>query len=161
MNTDRHSSCCFTGHRNIPDSQRRRLEEMLDDAVRARISQGYTVFCAGGAQGFDTMAAKAVIKYKKLNEKVRLHLYLPCQDQDKFWSRRAKAEYERIKQAADSVFYISRTYDRYCMMRRNRAMVDDSSCCIGYCTNSGGGSARTLSYALDKGLRVINLAQIM
>ena len=161
MGTDRHISCCFTGHRNIPEQDMRQLESLLDDAVRARISQGYTVFCAGGAQGFDAMAAKAVIKYKKQNEKIRLHLYLPCQDQDKFWSRRAKSEYEKIKQAADSVFYISQVYDRYCMMRRNHAMVDDSSCCIGYCTRSDGGSARTLSYALDKGLTVINLAQII
>lgn len=139
----------------------RRLESMLDDAVRARISQGYTVFCAGGAQGFDAMAAKTVIKYKNMGEKIQLHLYLPCPDQDKFWGRRAKAEYEKIKQAADSIFYISQSYDRYCMMRRNRAMVDNSACCIGYCTGPGGGSAYTLNYALDKGLTVINLALIM
>lgn len=158
---DRKNSCCFTGHRDIPRSARQELERRLDDAVRALISQGYTVFCAGGAMGFDTMAARAVLKYKKQGRRVQLHLYLPCPDQDKYWPRRARREYAEIKKNSDMVCYRSDKCAKYSFAVRNRALVDNSSVCVGYCTRTTGGSAYTMNYALDNGLKVINLARLI
>lgn len=45
----REITCCFTGHRNIPEETRGELEARLDKAVRALAEEGISRFCAGGA----------------------------------------------------------------------------------------------------------------
>ena len=48
---------------------------------------------------------------------------------------------------------IQHHYDRFCMMRRNRYMVDRSACIIAlYNGEPKGGTAQTLAYALRKKL---------
>ena len=77
--------CCFTGHRKMYMSDfevRSRLEELLD----VLISKGVIYYGCGGALGFDTIAAKCVIRARSKNPKVKLILVLPCKDQDKMWS---------------------------------------------------------------------------
>ena len=58
-------TCCFTGHRKIPLDQLESVTQRLRDAVIASIKDGYLYFGAGGALGFDTLAAKTVLNLKK------------------------------------------------------------------------------------------------
>ena len=44
------------------------------------------------------------------------------------------------------------------MARRNRALVDGSDYCVAYLTKNSGGTLYTCSYALKKGVELINLA---
>ena len=53
-------TCCFTGHRKIPPMQSVEIAERLKTELIKLIDQGYLFFGAGGALGFDTIAAKAV-----------------------------------------------------------------------------------------------------
>ena len=129
--------------------------------IEQKITEGYTVFCAGGALGFDTMAALAVLKLKDKHRKIKLHLYLPCRDQAKKWSSYDRGIYEYITEKSDKVVYISENYTPFCMMERNRALVDNSSVCIAYCTQTRGGTAYTVSYAMDNDVPVINIAHII
>ena len=46
----------------------------------------------------------------------------------------------------------------HAMLKRNRHLVDNSSVCICYLTESTGGTAYTVEYARKSGLTIVNLA---
>jgi hypothetical protein len=47
------------------------------------------------------------------------------------------------------------------MHKRNRHLVDNSSACIAYLTESKGGTAYTVDYAEKHGLTVFNIAELI
>ena len=151
-------TACFTGHRTIPFLQRRKIEKRTEEALIEAIKQGYQFFGAGGALGFDTLAAQTVLRLKKTYPQIKLILVLPCLSQTRGWRPEDIAEYERIKAAADKVVYTSQEYTRDCMFKRNRHLVDNSSLCIAYLTENTGGTAYTVDYARFKGLIIKNVA---
>ena len=153
-------TACFTGHRKIPPEQEENLAGRLETTIIKYINQGYCYFGAGGAMGFDTLAAKTVLKLKPTYPQIRLILVLPCVYQTKGWKESDIREYEDIKAKADKVVYISMEYYNGCMLKRNRHLVDNSSLCICYLTENKGGTAYTVSYAAKKGLEVVNIAQL-
>ena len=150
-------TCCFTGDRKIAPAQQMIVAERLRDIVEKLILGGFTDFLAGGALGFDTMAAQCVLSLKEKYPHIKLVLVLPCVTQTKDWSAEDILIYENIKQQADKVVYTSQEYTRGCMFKRNRYLVDHSSVCVAYLTGSNGGTAYTVAYAHQKGLNVINL----
>ena len=151
-------SCCFTGHRRIPRDKRDKIRGELKRVITGLITEGYTCFYAGGALGFDTLAALTVLELRKAYPNIRLILALPCKNQTKGWDVRDIAVYEYIRLRCDKYVYISETYTPDCMHKRNRYLVDSSSICICYLTYSRGGTAYTVSYTGQKGLKVINIA---
>lgn len=152
----KNQTCCFTGHRDCKDD--RKLRKRLKLAVTELITQrGVRYFCAGGALGFDTIAARCIIRLKRKYPHIRLILILPCPEQDRYWSDRDKAVYKDITDKADRVVYTSLRYTRGCMHRRNRCLVDNSAYCIAYCGKNAGGTYYTLNYAAARGLEIINL----
>lgn len=153
----REQTACFTGHRTIPPQQLEDLARQLRAAVEDAIGRGYRYFGAGGALGFDTLAARTVLELKKDHPQIRLILVLPCRSQAGRWSREQQQTYEAIKVQADKVVYTSQEYHRGCMHVRNRHLVDHSSLCISYLTRATGGTAYTVDYAMAQGLDVVNL----
>ena len=151
-------TCCFTGHRKIPTPDMPRLKLALEKAIIKKIEEGVLYFGAGGALGFDTLAAQTVIDLRGTYPDIKLILVLPCPDQDKFWSEQERAIYADIKEKADKITYVEPSYTRYCMHKRNRHLVDNSAHCICYLREPVGGTAYTVSYATKKGLDIINLA---
>ena len=149
--------CMFTGHRNIDRRHVNSLPGRIDALLESLIEEGYTEFRTGGAMGFDTIVALKILEKKRKYGFIRLHLYLPCHDQDKGWRADLKAAYAYVLKNADSVRYSSEVYNRGCMHKRNRDMVDGSGLCVAYCGKSTGGSAYTVEYAEKKGIRVINI----
>ena len=154
----RDKSCCFTGHRVIPQESYYRVLFLLRQNVENKIKEGYTDFYTGGALGFDTLAALTVLRLKMVYKNIKLHLVLPCISQADKWSSEDKRMYERIKEESDSVEYISFDYTPHCMNRRNRALVDKAGYCIAYCTQTSGGTTYTIGYAMDNGVEVENIA---
>ena len=161
MNNQKIEHVCFTGHRSIDPPRASLILPLLDQILRSLIRLGATQFYAGGALGFDTIAAIAVLKLKKDFPDVRLNLILPCKNQTKMWNDKDRAIYDSILQAADSVEFVCENYTSYCMHERNRRLVDSSQICIAYCEHSGGGSAYTMSYALKKEKEVLNIADLI
>ncbi len=152
-------ACFFTGHRAI-DSNNKQLISYLREEILDKINSGITVFIAGGALGFDTLAAEQVIDIREDYTKIRLCLYLPCTDQDADWCEADCARFEKIKEQADEIRYITqRGYIRGCMKKRNRAMVVDADCGIAYYVKKSSGTAQTIKMAQEKGIDVINIAQ--
>lgn len=156
---ERNNTCCFTGHRKIPASELDHIKQSLNKALTSLIEKGITCFCAGGALGFDTLAAQTVLSLKEKYPHIQLILVLPCVNQSKSWNDEDKAVYEAIKKQSDEVIYTSEHYFRGCMQVRNRALVDRSCVAVCYLTESTGGTAYTVKYAKKNGLKVINLVQ--
>ena len=154
----KNQTCCFTGHRKIPLDQLESVTQRLRDAVIATIKDGYLYFGAGGALGFDTLAAQTVLDLKKDYPQIKLILVLPCKTQTRGWKQEDIEEYNRIMKAADKVVYTSQDYYNGCMHKRNRHLVDNSSLCICYLNSNTGGTAYTVDYAKSVGCRVSNIA---
>lgn len=150
---------CFTGHRKIPPERMTSLARRLKTIIIDLIENGYQYFGAGGALGFDTLAAQTVIDLKTSYPHIKLILVLPCLSQADSWSSHDQEIYEHIKAAADKVVYTSLEYSKGCMHKRNRHLVDNSSACICYLTEKTGGTAYTVEYAKGKNLLVINAAE--
>lgn len=154
----RKRTCCFTGHRSIPPEERRELARRLEETILRLYRRGVRYFGAGGALGFDTLAAQAVLRLREECPGIKLILVLPCPSQTKGWKPEDAAEYERIKSQADKVVYTSQEYTQGCMYKRNRHLVDHSGVCVCYLTKDSGGTAYTVRYARTHGLEIINLA---
>lgn len=155
----REHTVCFTRHRKILPKQKATIARRLKNEIIKLVEKNYRYFGAGGALGFDTLAAQTVLELKTEHPDVKLILVLPCLSQTRGWSARDIEIYEEIKSKADQVVYTSQEYTRGCIHKRNRHLVDNSSVCICYLTESTGGTAYTVNYAKEKGLMTINVAE--
>ena len=155
----RGQTCCFTGHRHLPLGEREKIAGKLEDVIVALYQQGIRYYGAGGALGFDAIAARTVIRLRENCPGMKLILVLPCLTQTRGWRPEDVAEYERIKAQADKVVYTAQQYTRGCMHRRNRHLVDHSGVCVCYLNRDSGGTAYTVRYAKEKGLEIVNVIQ--
>lgn len=161
MDFEIEKTVCFTGHRHIDAESEGSVRLLVREALKIYIRRGYNTFIAGGAMGFDTIAAEEVIRLRSEGNAVRLILALPCRKQTEKWIDGEKViTYDRINGLADGIVYTSDCYFSGCMHTRNRFMVDNSSACIAYCKKSSGGSAYTCNYAEKKGLELVNLGAV-
>jgi len=159
--------CAFTGHRpadlpaggNLSHPEARRLLAQLGEVIMQLHGEGVRDFYCGGALGFDTWAAQVVLKLKKKDPSVRLHLVIPHWGQEASWSEADRLEYARILREADESHILALNYYRGCMQTRNRELVERAGILVAYCVKSEGGSAYTVKYAQKKGRRVILLGQ--
>lgn len=156
-NNEKSITCCFTGHRNI--SQNPFLYASVRMEIEKAYALGYRIFCAGGALGFDSVAALNVLALRENGySDIKLHLVLPYPDQHARWNRYDQHTFEEILKRADSVEYVSEHYTQWCMHARNRRLVDLSSYCICFLNEEGkSGTAYTVDYAQKKGLHTVNL----
>ncbi len=154
----RNETCCFTGHRQIPPGERAEIASRLERVISDLYQRGIRYYGAGGALGFDALAARTVIRLREKCPGMKLILVLPCLTQTRGWRSEDVTEYERIKAQADEVFYTAHQYTRGCMHKRNRHLVDNSSVCVCYLNRESGGTAYTVRYARKKGLEIVNLA---
>ncbi len=153
------NTVCFTGHRIIKNSEE--LQEKLLTVLETLIKDGAEDFYAGGAIGFDTLAAEAVIRLRKIYPHIRLNLVLPCSrdEQTKYWTAEQKEEYDRILSLADTAEYIADVYSTDCMKKRNARLTELADCFVCYYDKKRpvGGTVQTLRMAAKKGIKIINL----
>lgn len=150
-------TCAFTGHRNIKFEHRAGMPNLLSRAIGYAYDKGCRRFITGGALGFDTEAAREVIRFRISHPDVSLVLFLPCLDQDASWSLRQRDSYDYILSSADEVKYISECYDKTCMKRRNQAMAEECDIMIAYVGRERSGSSQTLRIAQTLGKESYNL----
>lgn len=150
-------TCAFTGHRIIKPEHRTAMPNLIARAIDYAYKKGCRRFITGGAIGFDTEAAREVIRFRLSHPDVTLMLFLPCLDQDVAWSVRQRDAYDYILSAADEVRYVSEIYDKSCMKRRNQAMAEECDLMIAYVGHSRSGSSQTLRLATSLGKETYNL----
>ena len=149
---------CFTGHRNIKKEQ---YHEKLHDTLEELINAGSDMFYAGGAAGFDTLAAQTVLELKVMYPWITLVLILPCspEEQSAMFPDFQRDVYYDILRSADRVELVSPHYTADCMKKRNQALIDRAEICV-CCYNEHlykSGTGQTVRMAEKKGITVINL----
>ena len=143
----------------MPNAQLSDVVERLVARIRALYEEGYRRFITGGAVGFDTIAARALLVLKREYADLHFTMMIPCADQDAKWTDAQKSEYARHKAQADEVVLLSPHYFDGCMQARNAAMVNESSAVIAYLTRPRSGTGHTVRLAQSAGARVFNLAE--
>ena len=131
----------------------------MDQALEKYYAEGKRCFLSGGALGFDTLAAQAVLRLRERHEDVSLVIAIPCRSQASRWSALDQQVYRELLSQADRAIYVSEEYYPGCMQKRNRYLVDHADTCLCYLRTCRGGTWNTVSYAYDQGLRIHNLAE--
>ena len=162
----RKNCCAFTGHRphkfpwryDETDERCMKLKDAIMEQIKYLIKLGVTDFLSGMAEGTDQWAAQAVLALREHNPSLKLHCILPCKGQADKWSPAAREQYFSILEQADSIVYVSRSYHKGCMLKRNRFMAEHASFLLAvYNGESRGGTAATVRYAGKLGLEQILL----
>ncbi len=158
---EKSKTVCFSGHREINDYEpKENIEKRLEAAVRKCILNGAEQFIAGGAIGFDTIAAEIVIRLRGEFPNIRLVLALPCPPECQMcntWTAQQKNEYQEILSRADEVRVLSDKYKSGCMFARNRYMVNNSGTLIYYLRSDKGGTKYTVDYAKRKSIELVGV----
>ena len=160
-------SCVFTGHRpqGLPmggdeaAAEMAVLKQRLLISVEQAVRCGVETFYAGGAMGFDMLAAETVITLRDWFPRLILNLALPSRTQSERYPPEQRQRYQRLMMFADGVWYASQADNSVVSMSmRNRYMVEHADCCIAFLSSASGGTFQTVRYARKRGLPVLNLA---
>ena len=159
---DRATTCCFTGHRpdKLPWGSRESdprcltLKRRLTQAVEGAYTQGMRHFICGMARGTDLYFAEAVLALRLCRSGVTLEAARPCESQADAWPEAERHRYQAILDQCDFETLVQHRYDRFCMQRRNRYMVDRSDCVLAFWNGSRSGTGSTVAYALKTGRTV-------
>lgn len=154
-------SACFTGHRELSgdiNDLKNRLYNIIERGIN---NLGLTDFYAGGAIGWDTLAALTVLQLKKIYPHIRLHLILPCSNKEQTtkWNEEQRKEFYSILSSADTVEYVSQKYYNGCMKDRNARLVDNTNTlCLCYFNpkKSSSGTEQTIRMAQAKHIMIVN-----
>ena len=150
------TACAFTGHRpkSFPWDYDESapscilLKEVLATQISALAEQGVTDFLSGMAQGTDLWCAQIVLDLRKTDPALKLHCVLPCKGQESKWTASAQERYRSILAQANEVVYVGQEYNRDCMLKRNRYLVDHSSILLAvYNGTWRSGTGATVRYA--------------
>ncbi len=161
----RETTCCFTGPRppRLPAGGREDapemlvLKEKLDAAVRRAYEDGYRVFIDGMAEGFDLLAAEAVLKLREEYPDVHLMAAFPAPESRKNHSAEVCERIERIVAKASIAVYAYTKYEKGCELQRNLYMVSRAGRIIGYYNGLSSGTAHCWNQAQLRGLETVNL----
>ena len=162
---ERERTCCFTGPRpqhlpwgtNEEDPRCVRLKFELRCALEGLIHEGWRNFIGGMAIGCDMYFAEAVLELKREHPDVTLEAAIPCGGQPERWSREQRLRYNRLLDRCDAVTVLQINYSPDCMQRRNRYMVDRSSLLLACHNGRPGGTMNTLRYAMEQGVKIIQI----
>lgn len=153
-------SACFTGHRNFTGNTKNLDTRLYDILERAITKKNVADFYTGGAVGWDELAARTVLKLREIYPHIKLHLILPCSNEEQTakWTKEQKTEFYRILALTDTVEYISEHYYNGCMKIRNARLVElaDFCFCFWDTNRQKSGTAQTVRMAQRKKIMIIN-----
>ena len=149
-------TCCVTGHREIPADKEQYVENALRNEVAAAVTDGYTHFISGFADGVDLMFAAIIAEEKRVNRRLVLEAALPYRNRLKAKSK----HFQELLVCCDRVYVQSEKTTPNCYFERNRYMVLASNRVIAvYDGRAKGGTFYTLCFAQEneKDVRVITV----
>ena len=160
-----HHTCCFTGHRpeKLPWGDQEdhphcvALKENMAAQLEEMYQKGYRHFLCGMARGADFYFCDAVLELRERRSGVTLEAVIPCEEQAARWSERERERWFSLVERCDGETMLQHHYDKGCMLRRNRYLVDHSSMLIAVYDGMLGGTMYTLSYAMKRGLETVIL----
>lgn len=156
---EREITCCFTGHRpdKLPwgtderDPRCLALKRASPGSWKDCTWRGYRHFISGMARGADLYFVEAALALREKYPSLTVEGAVPCQSQADRWPAAERARWRSALDACDLETMVQHNYDRFCMHRRDRYMVDRSSGHLAAFDGTPGGTMYTLSYAMDRG----------
>ncbi|MFQ7453790.1 MAG: SLOG family protein [Flavonifractor plautii] len=135
---NRETTCCFTGHRpeKLPwredegDPRCLELKARLAGAVEAAYEKGMRHFLCGMARGADFYCCEAALALRERRPGVTVEAVIPCEEQAARWRERDRERWFSLVERCDNETMLQHHYDRGCMLRRNRYLVDHSAMLI-------------------------------
>ena len=162
---EREHTCCFTGHRpaKLPwggderDPRCLALKRSLLREAEQLYRRGYRHFISGMALGCDRYFAEAVLELKEIYPAVTLEAALPFPGQADRWSDPSRRRWQHILSRCDWKTVVQDHYDRWCMLRRDRYMVERACAILAVFDGSAGGTKYTLDHAAKERLDIFLL----
>ena len=162
---NRDNTCCFSGYRpeklpwGIDESDKRceTLKENLFTVSNKVINNGYSHFICGMARGSDTYFCETILALRDIYNGISIEAAIPYEKQAEKWLPEERERYSILVGKCDIVTFVSKEYSGYCMLKRNRYMVNNSSLLLAVYDGKLGGTANTVKYAVHKGLDVIEI----
>lgn len=158
--TREQQTCCLTGHRVIPPGEEKKIMVRARNILLRLIrEQNVRYFGVGGAVGFDMMAAEYLLDLKAHKEhqlKIISVLPYPAWRETEDWTDELRRREENILRACDKVVYVRPEFETGVFLLRDRKLVDGSAYCVSYCNRPRTGTAYTVKYALEHGVKVFN-----
>lgn len=160
MRNDLQTGVAFTGHRAISYAAGDSAEALrlrLDATLRDLYARGARCFYSGMAEGFDLLAARAVLDLRREYSDIQLIAAVPFRAQAAGFSDVVRRDYEQILRSANRVEVLAEEYSRECFLRRDDYMVERAATVVAWFDGRAGGTAYTVARARSLGREVINL----
>ena len=165
MTIDRALTCCFSGHRpdKLPwgldeaDPRCAALKRSLVREIEGLYRRGFRHFISGMAMGCDLYFAEAALALRESCPGLTVEGAVPCPTQAGRWPGAQRQRWRGILDRCDLETVVQQSYDRFCMLRRDRYMVDRSAAILSVFDGTPGGTQYTLNYALEQRLEVLLL----
>lgn len=157
-------TCCFTGHRpqslpfrlNEEDERCIELRALLTELIEKLIQDNHvTHFISGMALGVDQICAELVLELKKQYPNITIECAIPCEEQAVNWTEKQRDRYFEIAERCDKETLLQHHYDKDCMLKRNRYMVDSSDIVLAVWSGKPSGTSKTVQYAQEQKKMVI------
>lgn len=166
MAADNIHAVAFTGHRKERILQGSgnnpyilgQVQLAIIEQVERLYSQGYRTFYNGMSEGFDLLAASAVIACRWKYKDIRLVAVVPFRNQSARYEKLDAMQYDTLLEEADEVVILSQYYYRGCFHRRNDYLIEHANVVISY--HDGifkGGTFYTVKKAQGMNKEIINL----
>ena len=134
-------TCCFTGHR--PKSLPFGYDEQNPQCIRMRFLI------------WNLLNKLITEKGVTHHPEITLECAFPCETQAVRWSESQRERYYRIAEQCDKETMLQHHYDKDCMQKRNRYMVDSSDIIIAVWNGKPSGTGNTIRYAQEQEKTVI------
>lgn len=154
-------TCCVTGHRDIPTEQVGHIKKSLEQEIDCAISDGFTCFISGFADGVDLLFAEIIAERIAKNPALKLIAAIPYQSRLDTLKKS-----ERTKALIDlcaEIYVAAEKYHPSVYAKRNRYMVERSDRVIAvYDGREKGGTVGTirLAHTMKKELREIAIGEL-
>lgn len=152
-------SCIFIGNQIIPRACIQSLITRLDSEIENLINQNVNTFISGGALGFDLIASALVIFKKERYPHIRLCFALSCREATQFWREDQKRFLQQVMAEANEIVYVNEQHQTDCVEKQHRYLVDHAAYCLYALLKPSARIERTLSYARERELMMINVVE--
>ena len=117
-------TCCVTGHRDLPQNEINKIKAALEHEIDAAVTDGFTCFMSGFADGVDQYFAELVLERKQTNPALELIAVIPYRK--RLDSLNKKTRTRELLEACADVVVIQEKYLPSVYSHRNRYMVEHS-----------------------------------
>lgn len=169
MEIAKEKTVAFTGHRKekiIRENGDCNLLNVIATETYERVlslcQKGYDTFLSGMSEGFDLIAAEAVLKAQKDFPSIRLIAVVPFKGQEQRYSYEDKKLYKAICEKASDVICISQNYHDKAFFDRNDFLLANASYILCYyIAGLRSGTMYTINRASKVGMEILNIRVLL